>query len=401
MQNRSLSTALLLASFCCLSLSTPKAEAAPLWKQLLPQKRVAAATDGDYALKQQNGPWLILASSFSGPEGEQQAHDLVLELRSNYNLPAFYYGKTFKQEDDPGRGLDHYGAPIRRRYNRGDAVIEHAVLVGEFTSINDPDAQELLARIKTLRPKTLSGDGTDTSHQSLGDFRQKLAENLHMTQAKPTTKGPMGHAFLVRNLLLPKEYFVPKGVDESVARWNEGVKHSLLDCPGQYSIKVATFRGRTSLEDVDKVDTKKTRKASEDDPLVTGAEKAQKLTIALRSRGWEAYEFHDRYESYVTVGSFDKMHRTADGRLAPATPDAKTIVDTFGAATPNNLFNRPAHEDIVKEQRVKQQFARQFSNGQVANGFHPKRFIGLPFDIQPQPVEVPKRAGISSAYARR
>ena len=44
---------------------------------------------------------------------------------------------------------------------------------------------------------------------------------------------PMGQAFFTRNPLLPREYFVPKGVDPFVAKMNEGVEHSLLDCPGQ------------------------------------------------------------------------------------------------------------------------------------------------------------------------
>lgn len=375
-------------------------QAAPLWKKLMPQKKVPAEAGADYSLQQQNGPWLILACSFSGAEGEQQARDLVFELRKDFNLPAYYYGMTFEQKDDPGRGLDHYGAPIRRRYNRGDSVIEHAVLVGEFPAIDDPAAQEMLARVKTMRPETLTGE-TNESHQSLAGFREKVSSYLSQQNDKPVSKGPMGHAFLTRNLLLPKEYFVPQGIDESVAKWNQGVQHSLLDCPGKYTIKVATFRGRSSLEKPEEVKSTKTRRAKKDDPLVTGAEKAQRLTHALRSRGWEAYEFHDKYESYVTVGSYDKMHQMPDGRLAAATPDAQKIIDTFGAAKPHNFFNRPAKEDLLNEQRVKAQFARQFSDGQVANGFHPKRFVGLPFDIQPTPIAVPQRAAISAAYARR
>ena len=44
---------------------------------------------------------------------------------------------------------------------------------------------------------------------------------------------------------LPREYFVPKGVDDFVAKMNQGVEHSLLDCPGRYTVQVATFRGKT------------------------------------------------------------------------------------------------------------------------------------------------------------
>ena len=55
----------------------------------------------------------------------------------------------------------------------------------------------------------------------------------------------------------------------------------------------------------------------------------------------------------------------------------------------------------MKEKLIMQQFDSKFSNGlgDTAEGFHPKRFVGLPFDIQPQPIECPKQS-ISSAYVR-
>jgi hypothetical protein len=55
----------------------------------------------------------------------------------------------------------------------------------------------------------------------------------------------------------------------------------------------------------------------------------------------------------------------------------------------------------MKEELIKQQFDSQFSKGlgEVAEGFHPKRFVGLPFDIQPVPIEAPKQS-LSSAYVR-
>jgi hypothetical protein len=35
----------------------------------------------------------------------------------------------------------------------------------------------------------------------------------------------------------------------------------------------------------------------------------------------------------------------------------------------------------------------------VADGFYPKRFVGIPFDIVPEAVEAPKPT-VSSAYVR-
>jgi hypothetical protein len=369
--------------------------AEPLWRQIMPRKKVAADPNADYTLTEQNGPWLIMAASFNGERGEADAKALVLELRERFNLPAYYYGMTFKIGDERiGRGIDEYGAHIRRRYNRGNEVLEHAVLVGEFPAIDDPEGQSLLERVKTIEPNALKGDAAEGTTQNLAEARQ-LYKSVKQSLGKATPAGPMSHAFISRNPLLPKEYFTP-GLDPFIVELNKGLDYSLLKCPRKYTIKVATFRGRTTLQ-------------KDNDPLIVAAKNAHELTIALRSKGWEAYEFHDQHESYVTVGSYDEMQDLGDGRLAASTREAQIVVNTFGASTPNIGFERPAYDalgmdaqDIQKvqadEARIEQQYDQWM--GGVKGGFHPKQFVGLPFDIQPAPIVAPKES-ISSAYARR
>lgn len=385
--------------------------AEPLWRQLMPRKKVEADPRGDYTLTEKNGPWLIMAASFNGEGAEEDARNLVVELRQRFNLPAYYYAMTFTLDDaNVGRGIDDYGGKIKRRYARGNQTLEHAVLVGEFPAIDDPDAQNLLERIKTIEPKVLQGEGIESS-QSMAAVRQ-FTRQVKQQMGKPVLDGPMNHAFITRNPLLPKEYFTP-GLDPDVAKWNEGLEFSALHCPKKYTIKVATFRGRSTLQgNGEKLAEKPKRKLMQaaDEPLVVAAENAHKLTVALRSLGWEAYEFHDRHESYVTVGSFDEMQQLADGRLAPATREAQIMISTFGAATPNAGFERPDYQslgmDADKIRKVEQeqaQIMQTFSShlsGEISDGFHPKRCVGLPFDIQPTPIAAPKES-IGSAYARR
>ncbi len=55
----------------------------------------------------------------------------------------------------------------------------------------------------------------------------------------------MRRAFVARNPLLPKEYFVDAGIDPFVLDMNRQVKHSLLDNPGQYTVRVASFQGES------------------------------------------------------------------------------------------------------------------------------------------------------------
>jgi hypothetical protein len=385
------------------SVATAAVAAPALWEQLVPRKSVPADPNQEYTLAQSNGPWLVMATSFTGEEGKAQAHELVLELRKKYHVPAYYYGMEFELEDvNPGRGIDQYGAPIKRRYNRGESVVEHAVLVGEFPSIDDPEAQKVLQQIKHIAPEALKIDEGEETAQSMALVRE--IQNQVRAKVNPNqARGPMGHAFLTRNPMLPKEYFVPQGVDPEVAKWNEPVEYSLMKCPGKYSIRVATFRGRVTFETYNEKQNQKPRKSKKKkmDPLEEAAYNAHAMTVALRAKGWEAYEFHDRHESYVSIGSFDSGQQLADGRIELNDREAQIIANTFGAATPNNVFERPAPQDIQEEELRKQHFNRLFSQGrgEVFEGLHPKRFIGLPLDIIPEPVNVPRKS-ISGAYAR-
>ncbi len=82
------------------------AEAAPPWSDLISLNRVDTDQAKPYKLVEENGPWMVMACSFSGKGAEKQAHELVLELRKRYKLPAYVYLGHF----DPGkaqfRGVD-------------------------------------------------------------------------------------------------------------------------------------------------------------------------------------------------------------------------------------------------------------------------------------------------------
>jgi hypothetical protein len=234
-------------------------------------------------------------------------------------------------------------------------------------------------------------------------------------------RGPMGAAFLAKNPILPDEYFVPKGVDEFVAKMNEGVEHSLLDCPGKFSVRVATFRGRSILQTSAKSEETafgSSKRSRGDDALAEAAENAHLLTEELRAKGWEAYEYHDRTESIVTIGSFAEVAQAMpDGRQVPM-PAVQRILETFGAAydTPadplNSLGNDPLMQRRVdmKEHEFAQRLGQQ--QAQFVSGLNPKHVKILrkkggklrterviPIDIHPQAIEVPQRF-LSSAYAR-
>ena len=106
---------------------------------------------------------------------------------------------------------------------------------------------------------------------------------------------------------LPDSYFTPKGVDKFVEKMNKDFDYSALKIPGKQTIRVATFRGRGTLVGASQSRSSKTRRKNADtDPLMEAAENAHLLCEEMRRKGWEAYEFHDTTESWVSVGSFSR-----------------------------------------------------------------------------------------------
>lgn len=386
---------------------------AQIWKHIVPASYVEEVPQGSVELTQENGPWLIMVAAFSGEGAEDDARALVEELRTRHKLAAYIHDRTFDHRDGrgAGRGLDQYGTPLRTRYQQ-EQTHEIAVLVGDFPANDDPAAQKTLERIKTLPSKVLDSDDPDSAMEEI----RQVSKNLLGRMGGQGKGGPMERAFLTRNPLLPREYFVPKGVDPFLVKMNQGVEHSLLNCPGRFTVQVATFRGKTILQSGKQEPKEKGGIGwrwgkTQNDPLVEAAENAHLLTELLRERGFEAYEFHDRTESYVTIGSFDQVGtRLPNGQLAP-TPQVQQIIQKFGAAydTPAD----PLTGDDIRRARQADDLKRQFTqmlnshDTQIASGMNPKHakiMNGkkveriIPFDIYPHTIEVPKQS-ISSAYS--
>jgi hypothetical protein len=189
----------------------------------------------------------------------------------------------------------------------------------------------------------------------------------------------MRHAFLMANPLLPADYFNQHMIDRVIIDLNRGVKYSLLDCPNQYSVRVATFRGETTFR-IAEIEEQKREEAQllrfnkpiTKSKLAEAAEKATRLTNELRKLGVEAYEFHDRYESYVCVGNFDWVVRKGENGQDTWNDKVVQVINDY-RATIESFPNMP-------------------------NAVRPKTLptlsgTGIAFDAQPLPVQVP-RAGV-------
>jgi len=340
--------------------------AAAPWDKLFKFNRVEANPDESYRLTKENGPWTILACSFSGDRAQEQARELVLELRKRYKLPAYTYKQGFDfSKDTYAKGIDRFGRPVRARHVRGfEEMEEVAVMVGDFSSVDDKEAQETLQKLKYSRPQCLELDGDRHTSRSLAAWRTMQKRVLAPGNEKKE-KGPMGHAMITTNPLLGKDFYVPEGLDPLVLEANEGVEHCLLDCPGKYTVQVATFRGQAIIDQREISAIKNGRKKMKSE-LVEATENAHKLTEVLREKGQQAYEFHDRYASIVTVGSFDWVSRRLPDGRTEMNPAVQAVIDRWGP--------------------------KQTSLGGQTGGLAQQVLEGIPLDMQPRPVHIPKRS---------
>lgn len=358
----------LLAALLC-AVQPSRLCAAKPWELLGSFKRVEADPEKTYRLTEEHGPWMIMATSFAGPGAQKQAQELVLELRKQYNVPAYLHRQTYDFTDRfAGLGLNRYGYPKTMRYYNQKKFDEIAVLVGHFESVNDNQIDKTRDKIRYARPECLDVTKKQSTTQRFFGLRE-LQRRLTPDKDK-RERGPMGKAFVTRNPLLPQEYFTPGGMDPFVEKMNRHVEYSLLKNPGRYTVRVATFRGNTTMK-LDEIQHESTKRPT--GKLEQAAIKAHELTMALRRSGVEAYEFHDRYESIVTVGSFDSYGTPRRDGKTEINPRIHQIMQSYGAQR-KPLPDRPSL------------------------GLVPRGLNGIPFDVQPMPVEVP-RTSIATAYA--
>jgi hypothetical protein len=347
--------------------------AAPPWKSFLPFRKVKSDSQQTYHLRDSHGPWLILAATFAGEGAAAQADELVVELRSKYQLPAYVHSEEFDYTDTmAGLTIDQFGERKRMRYAHAGRYDAIAVLIGDFTSVNDLELKKTLKQVKYVRPDCLDLEKRQNSTQRFAGLRH-LYRRLNGDEEKKN-KGPMGSAFVTRNPLLPKEYFAAGSVDDFIVSLNKGVQYSLLKNKGKVTVKVATFRGAETInareiEELQRDDTVTNK-------LAIAADRAHRLTMALRKRNTEAFEFHDRNESIVTIGSFETEGNVLPNGSLDLNPGILRVMEQYGAN-------------------------RQQILGQPELGLQPRSLGGITFDVQPLPMKVPRRAiGTNSERGR-
>jgi hypothetical protein len=362
-------------------------------QQRFPFSRVTSNDESVLKLTEKAGPWLIMVTSFSGEEGEQQAKRLAMELQTRHKLKAYTHVQEFNFElESKGVGYrvvelannEKVAVPSVMNPANPTSFQEHAVLVGDFPSIEDPKAQRTLEMVKKLQPESLAQVNLEEAlydEELPGGRVQAMRAWLDSDRGKEFR--PLRSAFLMANPLLPDEYFAARRIDKTILDLNSGLKYSLLNCPGDYSVKVASFTGSSTMvqSEMEKIRQeeqlkKRNKQSITDSKLADAAKKATLLTIELRRQGYEAYEFHDRFESYVCVGSFDWVTEEDKYGRQRINPEIEKTIATF------------------KGQDVASGIDGQNNKTLSGKTFPlPAKFLeaGISCDVQPLPVMIPKK----------
>ena len=329
-----------------------------------------------YDLSEEDGPWLILAATFVGENSKARAERLVKEIRKEMRLPAYTYREKF---DFTGQLNEGNRQAPRMRYANQYEYEAYAVLVGEYDTVENRNLEKDLSRIRKANPAVFR-DPNEVAAETSADTPVTIVQAIKNKLIKADRdggKGPMSNAFVTRNPLLPEEYFEAPAVDSFVYQLNSDKENSLLECDGKYTVVVRTFEGLETV--VDGRNDKKFLPSMR--RLDKFASDAGKMVAALRADGVEAYQFHDRFKSIVTVGSFDNLGRELpDGRFEYS-PEIRRVMEKYSA------FNSKVARSVPGRQGV------------AAN-----HIAKIPFDVQPAPIAVPKptkRSLYSATFGKR
>lgn len=274
------------------------------------QKGIHAASPenpkNEFQLSPQAGPWLICCASYSGPDSQEMARQVVNTLRTRDKLPAYVLnynqGTAGKPEVNPKEDLPA-GEGRRRKYTKPSD--QCAVVIGGYHTIEQ--ARAALDKVKGLQsPEIKLEDGKATTDiVSLYVPVPGKGVEIRREMVNPFTR-----SFVTRNPTIPSNVPPPPKFDPSLKPLNSGEPNSLLKCGKKWTLAVKEYRGATMVQPTAGAQTKDTflekiGLGKSNDTLNACALQARETCRVLKKLEFEAYVLHTRTASMVTIGSFD------------------------------------------------------------------------------------------------
>jgi hypothetical protein len=274
-------------------------------------------------------------------------------------------------------------------------VIENcAVLVGDFATVDGTDINDTLTMIKQITPKFFgTTDAVDQDPKvNSAEYRNFLKRWVDKKEKKDFKPGPMEFAFKSTNPLLPPDYYKSPEVDKFVRKLNEQKpfnENNLLECKGKFTVRVLTLRGLNAYQTWGRSEESSDKEPS--NALEKAAEQAYLFSRALRLAGYEAYQFHDRDQSIVAVGSFNTLGTTDSNNAFVYDPAILGVVSRFAGTggTVKSQFGVSQKPRILFD-LVEQRTIPELREGDRKTQLEYFTKLSTPFDLVPTPMTVPK-----------
>jgi hypothetical protein len=249
-------------------------------------------------------------------------------IRSQYGLPAYVHNystelRRQREEEIAERARLNPNAPIRRYKNIDDQV---AVVIGGFKDLDA--ARRGLTDFKKLKPPEikLAADKSTTDYLFTSDPETGKIEK--------TAVNPFQTSFATRNPTLSKGKSETAKWDPFWEKLNADEEYNLLKCKSPWTLVVKQYTGANYvLTNANSRESKSFLErmgiggsSDKGETLNAAALNAHNLAEALRKLKFEAYVFHTRGASIVTVGAFDSME---DPKLAQTEKAMISLAETL------------------------------------------------------------------------
>jgi hypothetical protein len=298
-----------------------------------------------YLLTKNNGPFMVLAYTFRGPDAARYAQALAIELRSKHRLPAY----VFSLRIHPGHGNIRNVPPTAPDEIQSDESVtpparfriydEAAVLVGDCKSIDE--SEKVLHEVKKIHSDVVDGlPSIFAWRKGKGLSRATLTTNPMVPTQKLYSAQGDSHAMVVKPGQVVDPSILTAGFERAekpdplLKRMNAS-PNSVYKCPGPYTLQVAEFAGRTSIDPNDPL--KRNDSLLRNGKLAAAADQAETLANSLTKlktldKRYKPYVFHDRYASRVYLGAFQSA----------ADPSLKVLLEAIAARNgiSDELLNR-------------------------------------------------------------
>jgi hypothetical protein len=282
--------------------------------------QVDADPNREYPVTPDAGPWMICAAHFNGPAAPQLAHQMVLLIRSHYNMPAYVFNYADEERKKQKALLDQQApsfvsppaapgeivVPVPRHRLTIRIEEQCAVMIGGYP--DETAAHVALLAVKKLDPPTLK----------VPEGAPAPFDIVVNDQGKAGYLNPFSsQSMVVRNPSIQREAHAMQPKDDPFLKTlNADEEYSMLRCPGKWTLAVREYVGASMVEN------KPTGfgplqnvfglgKSKTGESLALAANNAHELAKTLTQLKFDAYVLHTRTSSVVSIGAFNDANDPA------------------------------------------------------------------------------------------